>query len=146
MNLLRHWKKVHESDLSSVAFEVNEYLEKPALVILTGDVGLGKTTFTSRFVQMIDESLVTSSPSYSIVNEMDDILHGDLYRLKDAGELVHLELPLLLEDKTLAFIEWASAYKKELLSIIPEEFKCYEITFSMNDDETSRDLNFYSID
>lgn len=146
MKQLRHWKKVYETDLSSIAFEVNEYLEKPALIILTGDVGLGKTTFTSHFVKMIDESLVTTSPSYSIVNEMDDILHGDLYRLKSSAELIHLELPLLLEDKNLVFIEWASQYKKELLSLIPEEFCSYELTFTMNIDHKSRDINFYSLE
>jgi tRNA threonylcarbamoyladenosine biosynthesis protein TsaE len=145
MKELRHWKKVYETDLASVAFEVDEYLERPSLIILTGDVGLGKTTFTNYFVKMVDESLKVTSPSYSIVNEMDDILHGDLYRLKSGGELVHLELPLLLDDKTLAFIEWGSDYKKDLLSLIPTEFSCYELVFTMNADNTSRDINFYSI-
>lgn len=145
MKALRHWKKVLETDLCSVAFEMNEYLEKPAIIILTGEVGLGKTTFTRYFVNMIDESLVTKSPSYSIINEMDDILHGDFYRLKDSSELIHLELPLLLEDKTLAFVEWASHYKKDLLSLVPEEFSCYEAEFTMNSDGHSRDINFYAI-
>lgn len=124
MKELRTWKKVFESDLDYIVNELLDVLDTPSVVILNGPVGAGKTTLTKCFVGIalsredeqseneISESFDTQSPSYSLINEIGDIVHADLYRIKDPEEIVHLELPLYVEDKEYVLIEWGkSAYR-----------------------------------
>lgn len=133
MNVLREWKKVLESDLDSLIFELKEFLSPPALVILSGDVGVGKTTFTKSFIRSLDVGdKQTASPTYSVVNEVGEMVHADFYRLKSAGEVVHLELPMYLEEKDYFFVEWGKAYLKELYQEVPREFSFYELLFEVN--------------
>lgn len=81
---------------------------------LEGDLGAGKTTFTSEFIKNMSgealfENLGVMSPTYSIVNEylLKDILilHSDFYRIND--DLFEWEEFLeRVEDSSFAFIEW----------------------------------------
>ena len=141
MNLLRQWKKVLINDLDSIAFEVSEYLEAPTVILLKGVVGAGKTTFTQAFIKSIDLDYKTSSPTYSIVNELGPILHADLYRLEDSSELDMLELPMLLEDKDYVFIEWPDNHQKNLLNLITDEFHIYCLEIELVDKDT-RNFSF----
>jgi tRNA threonylcarbamoyladenosine biosynthesis protein TsaE len=78
MNLTRSWKKVFESDLSNISIELKEVLQIPCILFLEGPVGAGKTTFTKIFI----ENKNVQSPTYSLINEYESILHADLYRLE----------------------------------------------------------------
>ncbi len=123
---MNHWSKVLEHDLAQLALELKDELETPAVVLLTGPVGAGKTTFAKNF--MPHESI--QSPTYSIINEIDNCVHADLYRLKDVSELIHLELPLYLEDKDYFLVEWGKEYWKQLKKIVGDDFHYYELTIS----------------
>ena len=102
MNNVRSWKKVYESDLSNIVIEMRESLQTPCLLFLDGPVGAGKTTFSKIF---IDKKEV-QSPTYSLINEYDQILHADLYRLEKKEDLIHLEIAMYIEDKDYFLIEW----------------------------------------
>lgn len=132
MNLVRSWKKVLESDLDNMAIEMKEVIEPPSVIILDGVVGAGKTTFTKHFL----ENKKTSSPTYSIVNEVDNILHADLFRIEKKEELLYLELPMYLEEKDYFLIEWGMPYLRELQRIIGDEFKYYHLKIEINDNST----------
>ena len=95
MSVIRSWKKVLESDLANIATELKEVVQPPCVIILDGPVGAGKTTFTRAF---LDKASATS-PTYSIINEVDNIVHADLYRIEKKEELIHLEIPMYLEEK-----------------------------------------------
>ena len=133
MNVLREWKKIFEADLDSIIYELKDFLSPPAAVILSGDVGVGKTTFTKAFIKSIQEKESTVSPTYSVVNEVGALVHADFYRLKSADEVIHLELPMYLEDKDYFFIEWGKAYINELYQNVPREFGFYELLFDVNE-------------
>jgi tRNA threonylcarbamoyladenosine biosynthesis protein TsaE len=132
MNVLREWKKVAESDLDSLIFELREFLTEPAFIILTGDVGVGKTTFTKSFAKLLVNEPFTLSPTYSVVNELGTLVHADFYRLKTADDIVHLELDIYLEDKEYFLVEWGRQFHRELLDFVPREFSHYELLFEMN--------------
>lgn len=134
MNILREWKKVYESDLESLIYELKEFVTTPAAIILSGDVGVGKTTFTKVFLKQTESSAnnKTFSPTYSVVNEVGDSVHADLYRLNSEEEILHLELPMYLEDKEYFFIEWGKAYINQLYREVPREFNFYELLFETN--------------
>ncbi len=134
MNVLREWKKVYESDLESLIYELKEFVTTPAAIILSGEVGVGKTTFTKAFIKQNEHSSETFSPTYSVINEVGDSVHADLYRLNDEEEILHLEIPMYLEDKEYFFVEWGKAYINQLYREVPREFSFYEILFEANPD------------
>lgn len=132
MSLIRAWKKVLESDLPNLVTELREVVQPPCVIILDGPVGAGKTTFTRAFLGK-NEAL---SPSYSIINEVDNIIHADLYRIEKKEELIHLEIPMYLEEKDYILIEWGLPYLRELQNIIGFEFKFYQLKIEINEHQT----------
>lgn len=133
MSLVRAWKKVLESDLANLALEMKEVVEPPSVIILDGPVGAGKTTFTKVFLGTTKQ---TSSPTYSIINEIDNLLHADLYRIEKREELIHLEIPMYLEEKDYFLIEWGMPYLHDLKRIIGDEFKYYQLKIEINENQS----------
>ncbi len=131
--LIREWKKVLESDLGYISYELKELVDMPAMVILEGEIGAGKTTFAKNFIKDGE----TLSPSYSVLSESKTVVHADLYRLKDPEELVHLELPLYLESKQYFLVEWGKKYFKPLSRELPENFNCYILSLSINENSSN---------
>ncbi len=131
MATVRTWKKVLENDLDYLAAELREVVEKPAAIILSGPVGAGKTTFTKKFVK----DAPVQSPTYSVINEAGEIAHADFYRIKDPQEIIHLELPLYLEDKEFFLIEWGMPFLKEIARSLEENFSLYELEIEVNGEE-----------
>ena len=148
--ILREWKKTLESDLESIIYELKDFLETPAIIILSGDVGVGKTTFTKKFIKQMVGDKLAFSPTYSIINELGDVVHADFYRLQEAEEIVHLELSMYLEDKEYFLVEWGKPYLREILAEASDDFKVYEIEFEMNETKSqeeaaSRNLKLISL-
>lgn len=147
---IREWKKVYESDLGYIAYELKDMVEAPAVVILKGEMGAGKTTFTKVFVSETDPRSKTLSPSYSVLSETPNILHGDFYRLENVDEIIHLELELYLEDKRFFLVEWGEKYIHALTREVPENYSFYQLNLSINDKtddnkEQSRNFELFSI-
>jgi tRNA threonylcarbamoyladenosine biosynthesis protein TsaE len=132
MSVVRTWKKVLESDLVNIAIEMKEVIEPPSVIILDGPVGAGKTTFTKIFL----DRKGTASPTYSIINEVDNLLHADLYRIEKKEELIHLEIPMYLEEKDYFLIEWGMPYLHQLQRIIGDEFKYYQLKIEINENNS----------
>lgn len=125
---VRSWKKVYLADLESLASEFKDALDKPSVVILTGEVGAGKTSFVQTFIGKGK----TLSPTYGIVHEVGKIAHADFYRLKSPEEVVHLELPLYLEEKEFFFIEWGLDFLNALRREVGDDFHFYELKIELN--------------
>ena len=134
MKLLREWKKVLEADLEYIVSELKEAVKIPAVIILSGEVGAGKTTFCQHFIHFClpelkskGEKLDVTSPSYSLINEFGTIAHADFYRLKKNSEVLQLELPLYAEKKEYFLIEWGKPFIQAIHEELFEEFSFYEL-------------------
>ena len=125
----REWKKVFESDLSYIVYELKELVKNPALVFIEGEVGAGKTTFIKSF---IDDELV-QSPSYSILMEHKNILHADFYRIEDRDEITALELAQHLENKEYFLAEWGLKYAERIYRETPESYSFYTLDILIRD-------------
>lgn len=90
---------------------------------LQGELGAGKTTWTSGLVDFLGgNSADVSSPTYVLMNEyllgdnlynFKKLYHLDLYRLKSADELKVLKLDEYLSDPyALAVVEWFDKFKR----------------------------------
>lgn len=80
------------------------------IVYLTGDLGAGKTTLARGFLRACGITGVVRSPTYTLVEnyEIDglNIVHLDLYRLRDSSELEPLGLRDLARARHLWLVEW----------------------------------------
>lgn len=144
---MREWKKVYKSDLGYIVYELKELTKVPAMIILEGDLGAGKTTFTQTFIGEGE----TLSPTYSILSECKNYLHADLYRIEKNEEILQLELPGYLEDKQYFFVEWGMKFARRLFRELPENFTPYLLEIAVNEGATdhpegpSRNFFLYSL-
>lgn len=80
------------------------------VILLTGEMGAGKTTFTSHFVRSFDSNLNPNSPTFNLMNEYRtesfSIFHFDLYRLKFPGEVDNLGFEEIWGKQGLSIVEW----------------------------------------
>lgn len=80
------------------------------VILLTGEMGAGKTTFTSHFVRSYDSSLNPNSPTFNLMNEYKtsnfSIFHFDLYRLKSAAEVENLGFEEIWGKQGISIVEW----------------------------------------
>lgn len=168
MKKIECWKKVLENDLDYVAGEVKNLTAAPAVIILSGPVGAGKTAFSKRFIKSVmgekiskskNDSLTKSdqdlgsSPTYSLINDLGVMVHADFYRLSSREELLHLEIPLYIEGKDFFLVEWGRPYLADLQKMIETPFKFYELHIEINEGAknengsiSSRNISFYLLD
>src|SRR5574344_2857252 len=79
-----------EKDTIEFANKFANKLNKNSIVVLSGDLGSGKTKFTEGILKHFGLENEISSPTFTIVNEYNakdfNIYHFDLYRLADIDE------------------------------------------------------------
>jgi tRNA threonylcarbamoyladenosine biosynthesis protein TsaE len=138
--VVKSWSSITIEQLSSVTCDLQNYLDTPAVVLLDGEMGAGKTTFVSSFLhhnfpEMDGE---VASPTYSIINDLGEVLHADLYRLEDANEIMQLELELYLDEKSYLFFEWGLAYLEQLKVELGRSFTYYKLQIEIEQSDTRR--------
>lgn len=94
---------------------------KHSILLLKGNLGAGKTTFTQFLLKNLESSDEVNSPTYSIVNEYNTpkgkIFHFDLYRLKSIEEVYDIGIEEYLDNAFLCIIEWPEVYEDELYGL-----------------------------
>jgi tRNA threonylcarbamoyladenosine biosynthesis protein TsaE len=101
-------------DLNKVAIELLPIIRSKKKVLLYGDMGAGKTTFTKAIALALGSNDATSSPTFSIANaynynendKLSTIIHMDLYRIKNNAEIFEAGIEEYLYDDNITIIEW----------------------------------------
>ena len=99
-------------DTARLAVRVAGFLRGGDLVTLSGDLGVGKTTFARALVRhLADEpELEVPSPTFTLMQLYDapafPVVHADLYRIRSASELAELGWDEAADD-ALLIVEWA---------------------------------------
>lgn len=90
-------------------------LQPPVLVLLTGDLGTGKTTLTKGLVSGLgaaNENDVTS-PTFTLVHvygKQAKVYHADLYRIESFHDFETLGLEDLFAAPAIAILEWSEKF------------------------------------
>lgn len=104
---------------------------KHPILLLKGNLGVGKTSFTQFLLKTLGSTDEVSSPTYAIVNEYTcpkgNIYHFDLYRMKSADEAFDIGIEEYLETGFLSIIEWPEIYETELEGLHYHEMKIENI-------------------
>lgn len=96
-------------------------LKSGDVVLLTGDLGAGKTTFVKAVAKELGFSGLVTSPTFTLLNEYNakfPIYHFDMYRLKSATEAIESGLDEILRgSEGVCFVEWP----QKVAGILPEK-------------------------
>ena len=91
------------------------------IIVLSGDLGAGKTKFTEGFLKYFNLSDEISSPTFTIVNEYKNdeinIYHFDLYRLSDIYEFENIGGEEYF-NKGICIFEWGELIE----DILPNDY------------------------
>lgn len=107
----------NEEQTMNLAKKLAELLEPGMTLLLEGNLGAGKTTFTKGIGEGLGVKRIIKSPSYTIIREYQDgrlpLYHIDLYRL-DESEASELGLEEYFEGNGITVVEWSSVAPAEL--------------------------------
>lgn len=89
-------------------------------LVLTGDLGVGKTTLTKGIAQGLGIDRMIKSPTYTIIREYEEgripLYHMDVYRVSEGAEELGLEE--YFEGEGLCVVEWGNL----LGDVLPREY------------------------
>ena len=93
-------------------------LSEGDVLVLTGDLGAGKTQLTKGIAQGLGISDDVTSPTFNILMVYDGgelpLYHFDLYRLDDPDQLEDTGLYDLLDGDGVCVIEWGEQFAREI--------------------------------
>lgn len=130
----------NENETKSIGYDLASKLNIGDVVILSGDLGSGKTKFTEGFLSYFGLENEISSPTFTIVNEYNkndiNIYHFDVYRLEDIDEFYAIGGTEYF-DTGICIIEWG-----ELIEPILSKY----IKINISKDDLDLDKRYITID
>jgi tRNA threonylcarbamoyladenosine biosynthesis protein TsaE len=132
------------TETQAVAGAIAPLLEPGDVILLDGDLGAGKTTFTQGLARALGVTEVVTSPTFILTRIYPttsgfDLVHVDVYRLERLSEVVDLALPELLDEGAVAVIEWG---QRAVPALAPDFL---QVRFALLDDEGERQLSFGTV-
>ena len=130
----------NENETKKIASLLASKLQQGDIVVLSGDLGSGKTKFTEGFLSYWGLENEISSPTFTIVNEYNkdntNIYHFDVYRLNDLDEFYAIGGTEYFLNG-ICIIEWGELIE----DILPQNY--IKINFSKDENNDNiRYLNF----
>lgn len=97
-------------DTRAIAAALAGWLRSGDIVVLSGEMGAGKTAFAQGVGAALGVDQPLTSPTFTLVNSYDcdrfSVHHADLYRLERTTELADLALAELAEFSGVVLVEW----------------------------------------
>lgn len=110
----------NQEETIAVGEKLGKLLKPGDVVLLTGDLSAGKTTFTKGIGKAIGVKKIINSPTFTIVKEYrgDEftLYHLDLYRLDGLNQ--DFDLEEYVQSDGICVIEWPYQVKE----LIPDEY------------------------
>lgn len=116
-------------DTQAAGQEFAAVLRAGDVVLLSGRLGNGKTTFTQGVARGLGVSERVVSPTFTMVREhrcvndvgISTLHHADVYRVESLEEVRDLALGELVEESAVALVEWgtmaSSVFGREVMNV-----------------------------
>jgi tRNA threonylcarbamoyladenosine biosynthesis protein TsaE len=130
-------------DTQAFASALAAGLESGDLVLLIGEIGAGKTTFTKGLATGLNINELVTSPTFVLMHTYAGRIplhHVDIYRLEHLQEVIDLGLMEMLDEGGIALMEWGDL----AAPVLPGDR--LEISLSIDDDNLdSRQIRLRTI-
>ena len=97
-------------DTRGIAQAIAKLVRAGDMIVLIGEMGSGKTTFSQHFAHALGVTEPVTSPTFNLLHNYSGgrlkLHHADLYRLERTGELDDLGLTDLQEAGGVMLVEW----------------------------------------
>ena len=104
------------------------------VVLLSGDLGAGKTTLVQGFARGLGITEPVVSPTFILVRTYRGrltLVHADAYRMDNLQEVTDLDLPELLDDGGVALVEWGDV----IAPVLPADYLEIRLQLGEGDDD-----------
>jgi tRNA threonylcarbamoyladenosine biosynthesis protein TsaE len=104
------------------------------VILLSGDLGAGKTTMVQGFARGLGITDQVVSPTFILVRTYEGrltLVHADAYRMDNLQEVTDLDLPELLDDGGVALVEWGDV----IAPVLPSDYLEVRLDFGEGDDD-----------
>src|SRR3954453_21882483 len=101
-----------------LGLQLAEFLSPPKLIVLSGDLGAGKTTIIKGIAEgfKAESQDNVTSPTFTLIHEYRGpkatLYHIDLYRVDSARQLETLGIDDLRDDRSLILLEWGEKFER----------------------------------
>ena len=128
----------------SIGKELATELPEGSLILLTGDLGAGKTALTRGFVSHWGLEDFVTSPTFTLMNEYKNdeifIVHFDLYRLNSLEEVLEIGLEDYAEEADYCLIEWPD------IALPVLDMPSIRVEIALGDDENRRIIEIQGLE
>ena len=121
----------------TLARGVAALVEPGDVLLLSGELGAGKTAFAQGFGDGLGVTEQITSPTFTLARHYEGRLplhHIDVYRLERLSEMQDIGIPELLDSGGVLVVEWGDAIEPA----IPADYLEIRLTYGADDDD--RDL------
>ena len=118
------------NDLVIVAQSIIKQSFNKKIVLLNGEMGVGKTTLVKEIAKLLGVEENVSSPTFSIVNEYhgnEVIFHFDFYRLEDEEEAYDFGIEEYFDSGNLCLLEWP----EKISNLLPSSDLCLDVQITL---------------
>jgi tRNA threonylcarbamoyladenosine biosynthesis protein TsaE len=134
MNSALRFETRSDDETQSLGRHLATLLPNSGVVLLTGDLGAGKTTLAKGIVEgrRAARAEDVSSPTFTLIHEYGDpvkVYHIDLYRLETIDEARRLGLEDIFDQSALILIEWGERFPE----LMPQNVIQIRLTDRKND-------------
>jgi tRNA threonylcarbamoyladenosine biosynthesis protein TsaE len=106
------------ADTHAIAAVIASLARAGDIIVLSGEMGAGKTAFAQGFGRALGVTEPITSPTFTLVHSYDcdriTLHHADLYRLERTSEVAELALAELAEFDGVVLIEWGEVAETAL--------------------------------
>lgn len=134
------------ADTRALAAALAALVRPGDVLLLSGEMGAGKTAFTQGLGAALGVTERITSPTFTIAQTYEGgrvrIHHLDVYRLEHLHEALDVGLAEMIDDGAVVVIEWGDA----VVPVLPADFLEIRIGFApLDDDPASGDVRTWQL-
>ena len=129
-------------ETTSLGRRVGDLLKPGEILLLTGELGTGKTTFIQGIADALGVNRRPRSPTFTLVHTYHGgrypLVHVDLYRCDSSTEVMSLGLEELLEPPAVTAVEWG----EKAAPVVGDHYLELSFAWEMEADDDTRTIRF----